>query len=1025
MNQTNDNDTNNTNPEETALIWKERGNHHYTNGQFGDASKAYQNGLDGLHNLDDSPLVIALNANLAMIRLKLKEFEEAVKLCNWILAKEPKNRKAKEGLCLDNNRTWSKETIRKVLNESMDDLKECLSFHEDESPGVDQKQNETYKTALARLQRICESYSSDNETLGKEKDTDNVSRKSCQRTAAEMKQDILRLLMARKGSREQRGEEAFFILSWNWWRDWCRYVDFFYHFAENDDRDRAKHVLQLLPSGATLPQMDENDDSSDDDSSCGSNFRLQPESIDNSCLFVPDSSLHLHWFCRPGQLHLKPNLVRGYHYEILPREVYFALRSWYGEVTPSICRRTTAAGVVNLYPPSRDRRRSRALQSCTACKAPYASLKCKSCMSVSYCGWECQESHWPFHRGSCTNGSLGGRQRTREGGMIGLNNLGNTCFMNSALQCLSHATPLTRYFLSNQFRKDINKTNVLGTGGKLAVAYDVVMKGLWMNDKATAISPTSLKRAIALFAPRFAGSLQHDAQEFLAYLLDGLHEDLNRITSAPYVEMPDVTDGQNMAIAGAGAWDAHRKRNDSLVFDTFYGQFQSTCICPKCRRVSVSFDAFNHVSLEIPQMESITVTIPVLFFGAVGGKMPLRHAITVSRRGSVADLKSKLAEQTGVSQSKIVFADIYNHTIYELLHDNKAVHKIGANDVVAAFEIEPFTSRSIHAVAVNTLVCKGDGEERDKTLIGYPLMISFHIDLPCQQVWERLWRMLRHYIGEKNGDDDIDDEDFKPEDILKIHIIDGKSKAPIDAFSTGDGKLTSLLPVHSSDSLLKFIGDKCTEDFLFLSLEWDARVARKGGSVIRPELFMAHAEHDSMQNVLRSQRNNHNRSAISLDQCFETFTNPERLDERNMWYCSSCKEHVKALKTMKLWRLPNILVVHLKRFAYKHTLRREKLDTFVDFPVDGLNMEPHCAKATSSIIDETVPAEYDLFGVINHYGRLGFGHYTAFAREWDENSMSNTFAAFDDSSVTKIGTRTHELISSAAYVLFYRRRSFN
>lgn len=122
--------------------------------------------------------------------------------------------------------------------------------------------------------------------------------------------------------------------------------------------------------------------------------------------------------------------------------------------------------------------------------------------------------------------------------------------------------------------------------------------------------------------------------------------------------------------------------------------------------------------------------------------------------------------------------------------------------------------------------------------------------------------------------------------------------------------------------------------------------------------------------------------------------------------------------------------MHLKRFAFKHTLRREKLDTLVDFPVDCLNMEPHRAdrnlgSMTPSFIDENVPAEYDLFGVVNHYGRLGFGHYTAFARQWDEDLMSDIFTAFDDSIVTKAGVRTQEIVSSAAYVLFYRRRSFN
>eukprot|EP00560_Eucampia_antarctica_P006996 CAMPEP_0197830410 /NCGR_PEP_ID=MMETSP1437-20131217/7020_1 /TAXON_ID=49252 ORGANISM="Eucampia antarctica, Strain CCMP1452" /NCGR_SAMPLE_ID=MMETSP1437 /ASSEMBLY_ACC=CAM_ASM_001096 /LENGTH=138 /DNA_ID=CAMNT_0043432803 /DNA_START=44 /DNA_END=460 /DNA_ORIENTATION=+ len=137
---------------------------------------------------------------------------------------------------------------------------------------------------------------------------------------------------------------------------------------------------------------------------------------------------------------------------------------------------------------------------------------------------------------------------------------------------------------------------------------------------------------------------------------------------------------------------------------------------------------------------------------------------------------------------------------------------------------------------------------------------------------------------------------------------------------------------------------------------------------------------------------------------------------------------------MELWKLPNILIIHLKRFEFKHALRREKLDTFVDFPIEGLDMSKHCASAFSERSDndfvvDDVPSIYDLFAVTNHYGRMGFGHYTAFARRWNENGMESDWANFDDSNVQSVGdghghVNGVKMATSAAYVLFYRRRIF-
>jgi ubiquitin C-terminal hydrolase len=135
------------------------------------------------------------------------------------------------------------------------------------------------------------------------------------------------------------------------------------------------------------------------------------------------------------------------------------------------------------------------------------------------------------------------------------------------------------------------------------------------------------------------------------------------------------------------------------------------------------------------------------------------------------------------------------------------------------------------------------------------------------------------------------------------------------------------------------------------------------------------------------------------------------------------------------------LIIHLKRFEYKHSLRRDKLDHLVDFPLYGLDMNQHCGKissttntsATTSSVDSTVPALYDCFAVVNHYGRMGFGHYTAYARAWNEQgfvSSSSTSISedqwnlFDDSQVCPVHDE-RSVVSPAAYVLLYRRRIFH
>jgi ubiquitin C-terminal hydrolase len=74
----------------------------------------------------------------------------------------------------------------------------------------------------------------------------------------------------------------------------------------------------------------------------------------------------------------------------------------------------------------------------------------------------------------------GGDERN---GLIGLHNLGNTCFLNSPLQCLSHTPLLKEYFLSKAYLRDVNTTNKLGTQGRLAALFYTLLNELWRSNK--------------------------------------------------------------------------------------------------------------------------------------------------------------------------------------------------------------------------------------------------------------------------------------------------------------------------------------------------------------------------------------------------------------------------------------------------------------------------------------------------------------------------------------------------------------
>ncbi|XP_042160098.1 ubiquitin carboxyl-terminal hydrolase 19-like isoform X4 [Oncorhynchus tshawytscha] len=736
-------------------------------------------------------------------------------------------------------------------------------------------------------------------------------------------------------------------------------------------------------------------------------------------------------------------------------------------------------------------------------------------------------------------------------GFTGLVNLGNTCFMNSVIQSLSNTRELRDYFHDRAFENEINCKNPLGTGGRLAIGFAVLLRALWKGTHH-AFQPSKLKAIVASKASQFTGYAQHDAQEFMAFLLDGLHEDLNRIQNKPYTETVD-SDGRldevgEIKVVADEAWQRHKMRNDSFIVDLFQGQYKSKLVCPVCSKVSITFDPFLYLPVPLPQKQKV---LTVFYFAKEPHKKPMKFLVSVSKENSsTAEVLESISRSVRIKAENLRLAEVVKSRFHRIFLPSNSLDTLSSSDMLFCFEVlskelakervvvlqvqqrpqvpsipiskcaaclkPPLSDEEklkrctrCYRVGYCNQVCQKKHWSSHKVLCGPNIEnvgLPFLVSVPESRLtYARLSQLLEGYSrysvnvfqppfqsgrtspevtqcladlpppaetpesvgpgdtarGGGAGDSEQEGSSLVPEapletaqasahpagdpDALSTHTTDSgfieassdsqgeketsceKAVRP-EAAVTGYQQPSESASSHTSQFYITVLHSNSKEQTLeekeeavldlpedsSLELVWKNNERLKEYVLVRSKELEFEEDPGSVNETARA-------GHFTLEQCLNLFTRPEVLAPEEAWYCPKCQQHREASKQLLLWRLPNVLIIQLKRFSFRSFIWRDKINDMVDFPVRNLDLSKFCIGQKD---DMQQPPIYDLYAVINHYGGMIGGHYTAYARlPSAQNSQRSDvgWRLFDDSTVTMV--EESQVVTRYAYVLFYRRRN--
>ena len=604
---------------------------------------------------------------------------------------------------------------------------------------------------------------------------------------------------------------------------------------------------------------------------------------------------------------------------------------------------------------------------------------------------------------------------SKEGGLVGLTNLGNTCYMNAGLQCLLHCDTLVNYFLQKIYEYEpLNSQD----DKSITNQFKLLAKKIWKIEQDTyshSLNPTELRNAIKNKEEKYNNYNQQDCPEFITDFLDQLSKEVNRSKSTYYNQRKDSL----TTILPIIEFGRKLNRINSIVEDLFYGQIRNQFKCnnPRCQNILNVYESFLLLDIPICSQKSIRSVLKFKYF-----QFEKVKPITKEFDLQIEDTAMTVGEfKRKYSKSKFQF-DIFN------IKSTSKLEELKDNDLL--FEEDSNKQIKIRN-NLNEIVLY---ETSDKTKYNHPFFHPFtaQIKEESKSFWDTFFGCCLN-SGIQDEQDEINFHDFyninypirvqiKKDEKVNSDFLEGVRKRIFNDLERELPQIPDDLEVNGliyenrkriySPNQKK---GKERNPYNYTKIPYEQLNCENTNTRY---FFLSHDKSDLPEDLFTNQQqpinqvlNNTSKQPLNIYDLLNVQLNPK---VKNI-QCKKCGDPTTLISTIS--KLPVYFCLYIKRFVYDNKSQQfKKISTYIDFP-ETLNIFKYIDTEHNYSFEENSTSkdcEYELFAVIEHRSdSILHGHYVSNIK------LHNKWYLFNDGHVFE----NDKFKTENSFVLFYKRKS--